>query len=265
MHTHTKETQATTTPERALQYLKEGNQRFVSNLKANRNLLEQVNETRDGQWPFATILSCIDSRTSAELIFDQGLGDIFSIRIAGNVLCEPVLGSMEFACKVAGSRLVVVLGHSNCGAIKGACDNVQLGNLSTLLNMIQPSVYFERTVTENRTSSNHEFVDKVARIQVMRSVEGVVERSSILREMIEAGEIGLIGAMYDIATGGVEFYDETWMCGSVRHFFVDAQTTKGGTAAVTAGAHAERSRRHRAAGASNELTLVAGAADSSQP
>jgi carbonic anhydrase len=227
MRTHTKETQATITPERALAFLKEGNDRFVRNLKENRNLLEQVNETRDGQWPFATILSCIDSRTSAELVFDQGLGDIFSIRMAGNVLSDAVLGSMEFACKLAGSRLLVVLGHTSCGAIKGACDNVQLGNLTTLLNLIQPSVYFERTVTENRTSSNPEFVDKVARIQVRRTVEAVIERSMVLREMIEKGEIGLVGAMYDISTGGVTFFNDTWMCGSVRHFYLDTRGMNG--------------------------------------
>jgi carbonic anhydrase len=210
------------TPERALQFLKEGNARFVANLKANRNLLEQVNETREGQWPFATILSCIDSRTSAELVFDQGLGDVFSIRIAGNVLNDEILGSMEFACKIAGSRLLVVLGHSHCGAIKGACDNVQMGNLSTLINRIQPSVYFERTVTADRTSGNAEFVHKVAAIQVRRSVEGIIERSMVLREMIERGELGLIGGMYDVGSGAVSLYEDTWMCGSVRHFYLDS-------------------------------------------
>ena len=223
MRTHNKDSQATMTPEKALAYLKEGNGRFVKNLKANRNLLEQVNDTRDGQWPFATILSCIDSRTSAELVFDQGLGDIFSIRLAGNVLSDAVLGSMEFACKLAGSRLLVVLGHTACGAIKGACDNVQMGNLSTLLNLIQPAVYFERTVAENRTSTNPDFVDRVAQIQVRRAVEGVIERSMVLRDMIVKGEIGLIGAMYDVASGGVQFFDETYMCGSVRHFYLDAE------------------------------------------
>ncbi len=227
MRTHTRDTQSTITPDRALAYLKEGNDRFVKNLKANRNLLEQVNETRDGQWPFATVLSCIDSRTSAELIFDQGLGDIFSIRLAGNVLSEAVLGSMEFGCKLAGSRLLMVLGHTSCGAIKGACDNVQLGNLTTLLNLIQPSVYFERTVTENRGSSNAEFVDKVARIQVRRTVEGVIERSMVLREMIEKAEIGLIGGIYDVSTGLVQFFEDTWMCGSVRHFYLDTTTLSG--------------------------------------
>ena len=222
MRAHNRDTQATMTPERALAYLRQGNDRFVHNLKARRNLLEQVNETSDGQWPFATILSCIDSRTSAELVFDQGLGDIFSIRMAGNVLSDAVLGSMEFACKLAGSRLLVILGHTSCGAIKGACDNVQLGNLSTVLNLIQPSVYFERTVTENRTGSNADFVDRVAQIQVRRAVEGVIERSMVLREMIERGETGLIGGMYDVATGAVQFFDETWMCGDVRHFYLDA-------------------------------------------
>ena len=221
MRTHTKETQATTTPQMALEFLREGNYRFLNNLKANRNLLQQVNETRDGQFPFAAILSCIDSRTSAELIFDQGLGEIFSIRIAGNVINEDILGSMEFACNIAGSKLIVILGHSKCGAIRGACDNVQMGNLSTLLNKIQPSVYYERTVSENRTAENAEFVEKVSRIQVKRSVEEIIERSVILREMIENGEIGLIGALYDVETGKAEFLEETLMLGKIKHFYLD--------------------------------------------
>lgn len=221
MRTHTKETQETVTPDIALQYLREGNERFINNLKSHRDLLEQVNETRDGQFPFAAILSCIDSRTSAELIFDQGLGDIFSIRIAGNVINDDILGSMEFSCKIAGSKLVVVLGHSKCGAIKGACDNVHMGNLSTLLNKIQPSVYYEKTVTENRTASNPEFVEKVSKIQVKRSVENIIEQSVILREMIEKEEIGLIGAVYDIDTGQVEFLEDTFMFGEIKHFYLD--------------------------------------------
>lgn len=221
MRTHSQESQANVTPEIALQYLKEGNSRFVKNLSANRNLLQQVNETSDGQYPFATILSCIDSRTSSELIFDQGLGDIFSIRIAGSVLNEDILGSMEFACHVAGSKLLVVLGHTQCGAIKGACDSVQMGNLTTLLNKIQPSVYFERSVESNRNSKNAEFVDKVARIQIKRTVENIVERSVVLRAMIEASEVGLIGAMYSIESGVVEFIDETFMLGRIKHFYLD--------------------------------------------
>jgi carbonic anhydrase len=230
MRTHTKETQATTTPQMALQFLREGNYRFVNNLKAHRDLLQQVNETRDGQFPFATILSCIDSRTGAELIFDQGLGDIFSIRLAGNVVSDAVLGSMEFACKVAGSKLVVVLGHTRCGAIKGACDHVQLGNLTTLLNMIQPSVYLERTVHDRRDSSNPGFVEKVAHIHVRRSVESVIERSIVLREMIEHGEVGLIGAVYDVETGSVEFLEDTFMHGEVKHFYLDVASVKGAAA-----------------------------------
>lgn len=221
MRTHTKETQATTTPQMALEYLREGNHRFVNNLKSNRNLLQQVNETRDGQFPVAVILSCIDSRTSAELIFDQGLGDVFSVRVAGNIVNEDILGSMEFACKLAGSRLIVVLGHSKCGAIKGACDHVQMGNLSTLLNKIQPAVYYERTTVENRDSNNAEFVQKVARIQIKRSVENIIEQSVVLRELIEKGEVGLIGAMYDVETGEVEFLEETLMLGEIKHFYLD--------------------------------------------
>src|SRR5688500_9765579 len=136
MRTLTKDVQASLSPAQAIELLKEGNKRFVSNLKVNRNLLQQVNETAAGQYPFAFILSCIDSRTSAELIFDQGLGDIFSCRIAGNVLNEDILGSMEFACKLAGSKVIVVLGHTKCGAIKGACDDVKMGNLTALLDKI---------------------------------------------------------------------------------------------------------------------------------
>ncbi len=164
MKTLTKEMQAAITPSMALDILKEGNKRFMNNLKANRNLLQQANETSDGQHPFAVILSCIDSRTSAELIFDQGLGDIFSVRIAGNIINEDILGSMEFGCKVAGSKIIVVLGHTKCGAVKGACDHVEMGNLTALLSKIQPAVYDEKTVTENRSSGNNDFVEKVAAI-----------------------------------------------------------------------------------------------------
>ena len=157
MKTHTKETQELLTPRMAMNILREGNERFIRNLKQQRNLLEQVNDTRDGQWPFATVLSCIDSRTSAELIFDQGLGDIFSVRIAGNIVNTDILGSMEFACKVAGSKLIVVLGHTKCGAVKGACDHVEMGNLTELLSKIQPAVYQENVTKKDRTSANYTF------------------------------------------------------------------------------------------------------------
>lgn len=209
MRTLNKELQSQITPRKALELLAEGNNRFVNNLKLHRDLLEQVNATSDGQWPFATILSCIDSRTSAELIFDQGLGDVFSIRIAGNVVNTDILGSMEFACKVAGSKLIVVLGHTKCGAIKGACDHVEMGNLTELLSKLQPSVYQEQETIENRTSSNHKFVENVAEINVKRTVKSILQRSYILEQMVENGEIGIVGAMYNIETGTVDFYHET--------------------------------------------------------
>jgi len=209
MKTLTKEIQASLTPEKAIEILKKGNERFVNNLKANRNLLQQVNETSESQYPFAVILSCIDSRTSAELIFDQGLGDVFSVRIAGNILNEDILGSMEFAYKVAGAKIIVVLGHTKCGAIKGACDHVEMGNLTALLNKINPSVDAEKSITSNRNSSNGEFVEKVASINVKRTVKEITERSPILKEMINSGSIGILGGMYDITTGEVNFYPET--------------------------------------------------------
>jgi carbonic anhydrase len=202
------ENQSQISPRKALEMLQDGNQRFVKNLMANRNLLRQVNETRDGQWPFATILSCIDSRTSAELIFDQGLGDIFSVRIAGNIVNTDILGSMEYACKVAGAKLIVVLGHSKCGAVKGACDHVEMGNLTELLSKLQPAVYQEKQTQENRTSSNAPFVENVASINVKQSVKNIVQRSYILEQMIERGEIALVGAMHDIETGEVTFYPD---------------------------------------------------------
>jgi carbonic anhydrase len=189
--------------------LKEGNKRFVNNLKVNRNLLQQANETSDGQHPFAVILSCIDSRTSAELIFDQGLGDIFSVRIAGNIINEDILGSMEFGCKVAGAKIIVVLGHTKCGAVKGACDHVEMGNLTALLSKIQPAVNEEKTETENRSSANSEFVEKVSKLNVKRTVQDIMQRSSILKEMIDAGSLGIVGGTHDITTGEVQFYPET--------------------------------------------------------
>jgi carbonic anhydrase len=208
MKAHNKETQASLTPRTALQILMEGNQRFVSNLKAQRDLLSQVNDTRDGQWPFATVLSCIDSRTSAELIFDQGLGDIFSVRIAGNIVNTDILGSMEFACKIAGSKLIVVLGHTKCGAVKGACDHVEMGNLTELLAKLQPAVYQEKETQGDRTSKNSTFVENVATINVKRNVINIIERSFIIEQLVEKGEIGVVGAMYNIDTGKVHFYDD---------------------------------------------------------
>lgn len=208
MKTLSKEMQASITPRKALHILTEGNKRFVNNLKVDRDLLQQMNETRDGQFPFAVILSCIDSRTSAELIFDQGLGDVFSVRIAGNVLNTDILGSMEFGCKVAGSKLIMVLGHSKCGAVKGACDHVEMGNLTELLSKIQPAVYAETQTKENRNASNGVFVENVAALNVKRTVKSIIERSFILEEMVKNGDIGIVGGYYDIETGMVEIYDD---------------------------------------------------------
>jgi carbonic anhydrase len=209
MKTLTKEMQDAITPTMALDLLREGNKRFINNLKVNRNLLQQANETSDGQHPFAVILSCIDSRTSAELIFDQGLGDVFSVRIAGNILNEDILGSMEFGCKVAGSKIIVVLGHTRCGAVKGACDHIEMGNLTALLTKLRPAVDSETETTINRTSSNPAFVENVAGINVKRTVKSILERSPILKDMVETGQIGLVGGIHDISTGLVSFYEDT--------------------------------------------------------
>lgn len=204
MRTHTEESQGTITPEKALTYLEEGNRRFVQNLKANRNLLQQVNETKDGQFPFAVVLSCIDSRVSTELVFDQGLGDIFSVRIAGNFVNEDILGSMEFACKVAGSKLIMVMGHSKCGAISGAIKNVELGNLTGMLAKIKPAV---EVVRQREGDGGKDFVQHVAEENVHQAIANIKANSPVLNEMLENGEIGIVGAMYNIETGEVVFQD----------------------------------------------------------
>lgn len=208
MKAHTKETQAIMTPEKSLQYLKEGNSRFQNNLKANRNLIEQVRDTSKGQFPFATILSCIDSRVSSELIFDQGIGDVFSVRIAGNFVNEDILGSMEFACKLAGTKLIVVLGHTACGAVKGACDDAKLGNLTAMLDKIKPAVVAvsEPKDINLRNSKNSEFVDNVSAKNVQLTIAKILDESDVLLDMQNKGEIMIVGAMYDIKTGAVTFY-----------------------------------------------------------
>jgi carbonic anhydrase len=208
LRTHTKETQEEITPKLALDILKEGNERFVNNIKAHRNLLQQVNETKSGQFPFAAILSCIDSRTSAELIFDQGLGDIFSIRIAGNILNDDILGSMEFACKYAGSKLIVVLGHTKCGAIEGACNNISIGHITGLLDKIKPAIALEKSTQDNRNAGNIDFVRNVTTNNINITVKMVKEQSPILREMEQLGQIKIIGGIYDLDTGYVTFFDQ---------------------------------------------------------
>jgi carbonic anhydrase len=206
MRTFTKKTQEELTPELALDILKKGNERFVNNIKAHRNLLQQVNETSAGQFPFAAILSCIDSRTSAELIFDQGLGDILSIRIAGNILNEDILGSMELACKIAGSKLIVVLGHTKCGAIEGACNNIVLGNITALLNKIKPAIDQETETKSERNGNNKSFLQNVTKNNVFMTVKKIKEQSSILDEMEQTEQIKIIGGLHDIDTGQVTFY-----------------------------------------------------------
>lgn len=207
MKAHTKETQAAMTPEKSIQYLKEGNIRFQKNLMANRNLLEQVDDTKSGQFPFATVLSCIDSRIPAEMVFDQGIGDLFSVRIAGNFINDDILGSMEFACKLAGSKVVVVLGHTSCGAVKGACDGAELGKLTGMLDKIKPAVKAVVNPTEEseRTSKNIDFVNEVATKNVAFSIDGIRSGSDVLSELEKNGDIKIVGAMYDVASGKVTF------------------------------------------------------------
>jgi len=202
----TKEAQAQVTPTAAMELLKAGNQRFLSGRPAPRNLRQQVAATSAGQYPFATVVSCLDSRTSAELIFDQGIGDIFNARVAGNVVNPDILGSLEFASKAAGSKLIAVIGHTKCGAVKGACDHVQLGNLTGLLDRIEPAVKSTPSSPgEARNSKNDAFVDRVAETNVRVTMDAIRRQSPILREMEKNGEIAIVGGMHDLETGKVTF------------------------------------------------------------
>jgi carbonic anhydrase len=205
MQTLTKEIQSTITPEQALDRLKEGNERFVANRKAERDLLQQVAETGEGQYPFAIVLGCVDSRVPTEVIFDQGIGDIFSARIAGNFVNEDILGSMEFATKVAGARLIVVLGHTQCGAIMGAIDGAQLGNLTAMLAKLTPAVEATSVSAQTQSSSDAEFLRAVTEKNVELTLEAIRANSPVLTEMLDAGEIELVGAVYDVKTGKVSF------------------------------------------------------------
>lgn len=206
MRTQTQAIQTTLTPRHAFEILVEGNRRFVSNLRLNRNLLQQVNETSDGQYPFAIVLSCIDSRTSAELVFDQGLGDIFSVRIAGNVLNEDILGSMEFACQIAGSKLIVVLGHTKCGAVKGACSHVELGHLTGLLGKIGPAIH-DVDSSGGRSLDPDAFVEQVAVENTRHQLRAILDRSPILQRLYQEGRIGLVGGVYAVESGQVAFFE----------------------------------------------------------
>ena len=200
-----KEQQTSTTPAQVLQWLKEGNERFATGKQKNRDMLHDQQVTAAGQFPRAVILSCIDSRAPAEFIFDAGIGDLFNARIAGNIADPDLVGSMEFACKVAGAKLVLVMGHTNCGAIKGACDNVQLGNLTGLLDKIKPAVKAVQNVAGERNSKNMAFVDGVAETNVQLTVERIRELSPILRDMEKEGNIQIVGSAYNLETGRVQF------------------------------------------------------------
>ena len=203
------DSQSSMTPAKALEMLIEGNRRFRENVRLDRDLPQQVADTSMGQWPFAVVLNCIDSRTPAELIFDAGLGDIFSVRIAGNFVNEDILGSIEFGCEVAGARLVLVMGHTHCGAIKGACDDVRLGHLTGLLAKLKPAVeqISEPSDPAQRSSKNSDFVQSVARRNVELTVTALREKSAVLSKLEGAESIKVVGAMYDVGTGAVEFLD----------------------------------------------------------
>lgn len=204
----TAETQASLTPMEVIQLLKDGNERFVNDEAVERNFMEQVQQTAEGQYPMAAILGCIDSRVPHEIVFDKGVGDIFSARIAGNFVNTDILGSLEFATAAAGSKVIVVLGHTSCGAVKGACDNVELGNLTATLSNIAPAIYSLDDVEGERSSANEDYVHAVAEKNVHLNVQNMVDRSPIIRDLVESGDLIVIGAMHDVATGEVTFYED---------------------------------------------------------
>lgn len=206
MNTQTPDSQSATTPSQAVEMLKEGNARFISNSLTTRDYQSQVAQTASGQYPIAAVVSCIDSRIPTELVFDQGIGDVFNARIAGNFVNEDILGSLEFACKVAGAKAIVVMGHTSCGAIKGACDKAELGNLTQMLDKIMPAVdAVETPEGTDRSSANIDFVNEVAVKNVELTLANIKTLSPVLNEMLEANEITIIGAMYDVASGKVSF------------------------------------------------------------
>ena len=205
-NTHTKESQAAVDPNMALQLLKDGNQRFLNKATISRAFDKQIEMTTTGQYPFAAVVSCIDSRIPTEIVFDQGIGDIFNARVAGNFVNEDILGSLEFACKLAGSKLIVIMGHTSCGAVKGACDHAKLGNLTAMLDNIMPAL--DKVPTPDgvdRSSKNLDFVNKVAVENVHLTIARLKKDSPVLNDMVDMGEIQVVGAMYDVASGAVTF------------------------------------------------------------
>ena len=202
----TRETQAKITPGKAIEMLKEGNQRFVSGKTVNRDLRAQVKQTSRGQFPFAAVVSCLDSRIPPETVFDQGIGDLFVARVAGNFVNDDILGSLEFATKLAGAKLIVIMGHTGCGAIRGACDGAQLGLLTATLANINPAVMAVQGNYTTRSSKDAKFVQAVAEMNVHLTMKKLRDRSVVLREMLDKGEIKMIGAMYDVNTGNIKFH-----------------------------------------------------------
>lgn len=205
-NTHTKESQAAVDSNMALQILKDGNERFINKSAMSRSFDKQIELTSTGQYPFAAVVSCIDSRIPTEIVFDQGIGDIFNARVAGNFVNDDILGSLEFACKLAGSKLIVIMGHTSCGAVKGACDHAELGLLTQMLDKIMPAVDSTETAEgEERNSSNKSFVNRVSEKNVHLTIENLLSSSQVLREMKENGEIDVVGAMYHVESGKVDF------------------------------------------------------------
>ena len=206
IYTQTKASQSSVSPKDALQMLKDGNKRFLDKKPMQRNYDEQVQMTAGGQFPIASVVSCIDSRIPTEIVFDQGIGDIFNARIAGNFVNEDILGSLEFASKLAGSKLIVIMGHTACGAVKGACDHAELGNLTAMLEKIKPALNEVKTAEGvDRSSANIDFVNDVAVANVKLTIEKLKKDSPVLNEMIQNGEIDVVGAMYDVKSGEVSF------------------------------------------------------------
>jgi carbonic anhydrase len=195
------------TPKQALDILVEGNERFINNVRVQHDMLNVRDEIKDKQHPFASVLGCSDSRTTVELIFDQNLGDIFSVRLAGNIASRKAIGSLEFSTEYLGSKIIIVMGHSNCGAVKAACDNFHGGNIGEIVHLISPAVEEETTITQKaqRNSSNNEFVEKVCFLNVRAQIKRILRYSQIIKKQVEGGRVGLVGGVYDLASGKVAF------------------------------------------------------------
>lgn len=201
------------TPREALDILVEGNARFMNNYSDDKDFQSLLNITKDKQHPFASFLSCSDSRAPVELLFDQALGDIFSVRLAGNIASDKAIGSLEFSSKYLGSKLIVVMGHSSCGAVKAACDDFKDGHIGEIINFIKPSIRHEKTVLnkDDRTSKNPDFVEKINVLNVKHQIDTIIRQSDIVNDMIEARQIAIIGSVYDLSTGKVQFLEDTYV------------------------------------------------------